>query len=90
MSRAACSSAPLEWGRHRTLEIDKSGDILDPSQDRLRKGGTGLGLSICKAVLEQLGGQIDFETESGRGARLFFDLPEWRAGDPERRTEATP
>ncbi len=27
---------------------------------------------------------------SGKGTRLFFDLPEWHAGDPEGRAEATP
>ena len=46
------------------------------ASDRRQKGGTGLGLSICKAILEQLGGRIDFETEAGKGTTLYFDLPE--------------
>jgi signal transduction histidine kinase len=49
--------------------------------DRRRLGGTGLGLSICRAIIEDLGGRIDFETEAGAGTTLFFELPEQRAGD---------
>ena len=44
--------------------------------DRRQRGGTGLGLSICKAIIEGLGGRIDFETETGKGTTLYFDLPE--------------
>ncbi len=53
------------------------------ASDRRQKGGTGLGLSICKAILQQLGGRIDFKSEAGKGTTLYFDLPEWRAGDAE-------
>jgi len=60
------------------------------ASDRRQKGGTGLGLSICKAILEQLGGQIDFETESGKGTTLFFDLPEWSERHAERPARADP
>ncbi len=38
-------------------------------------GGTGLGLTIAKAIVERLGGRIDFETAPGEGTRFFFDLP---------------
>ncbi len=48
--------------------------------DRRRLGGTGLGLSICRAIVEDLGGRIDFETELGSGTTLFFDLPEHPGG----------
>ncbi len=60
------------------------------SSDRRQKGGTGLGLSICKAILEGLGGELDFETETGKGTTLYFDLPEWREGETERRAGAGP
>jgi CheY-like chemotaxis protein len=36
--------------------------------------GTGLGLSIAKANAELLGGQLDFESEPGRGSRFFFTV----------------
>ena len=54
------------------------------ASDRRQKGGTGLGLNICKAIVEQLGGQIDFETETGRGTKLYFDLPECDPDDTVR------
>ncbi|RYG55033.1 HAMP domain-containing histidine kinase, partial [bacterium] len=46
----------------------------DASATRPR-GGTGLGLSICKAIVEQLGGDIDFETGPQQGTTFFFELP---------------
>ncbi|RYF44582.1 MAG: HAMP domain-containing histidine kinase, partial [Cytophagaceae bacterium] len=34
-----------------------------------------LGLSICKAIVEQLGGGINFETGPQQGTTFFFELP---------------
>ena len=42
------------------------------------KGETGLGLSICKAIIDLMGGHIDFETTPNVGTTFYFDLPEWR------------
>jgi signal transduction histidine kinase len=43
------------------------------------RNGCGLGLSISKAIVEQLGGRLDFETTAGEGTEFFFELPEWDA-----------
>lgn len=40
-----------------------------------RSGGSGLGLSICKAIVEQLDGQINFTTEPGTGTTFHVELP---------------
>jgi len=45
------------------------------SADSRRKGGTGLGLSICKAIVEEHGGRIRFESTEGEGTRFFVELP---------------
>jgi len=39
------------------------------------RSGTGLGMSISKAIMEELGGAISFETEIGAGTTFFVDLP---------------
>jgi HPt (histidine-containing phosphotransfer) domain-containing protein len=37
--------------------------------------GAGLGLSVAKRVIEQLGGAIGFESETGSGSTFWFTLP---------------
>lgn len=37
--------------------------------------GTGLGLSMSKSIVERFGGDIHFETESGKGAVFCITLP---------------
>ncbi len=45
------------------------------SSDTRQKGGTGLGLVIAKEITERHGGRLWFESEPGKGARFFVDLP---------------
>ena len=59
----------------------------EDSSDMRQKGGTGLGLSISKAIVEGLGGDIGFETETGTGTTFYFHLPLWR--DPAAVPSAT-
>jgi len=40
------------------------------------RSGTGLGMSISKAIIEELGGAINFETEVGAGTTFHIDIPE--------------
>lgn len=40
-----------------------------------QSGGTGLGLAICKELVVQMGGDIRFVTETGKGTTFYVDLP---------------
>jgi PAS domain S-box-containing protein len=44
--------------------------------------GTGLGLSICQGIVAEHGGRIWAESESGKGAVFFIELPAYVGSDP--------
>ena len=54
------------------LQIGSSSDV--------QVRGTGLGLAIVKAIVEQQGGQVDFESAEGVGTTFFVRFPKTQAG----------
>lgn len=80
-------SAREEGGRIRISVVDSGPGIPEEfresifskfaqadSSDTREKGGTGLGLAISKAIVEQHGGTIGFDTECGKGTTFHFEL----------------
>ena len=47
---------------------------VDASPTR-KTGGSGLGLSICRHLIEMHNGQINVQSEAGRGSTFYFTIP---------------
>lgn len=47
-----------------------------------REGGTGLGVVLARAVIEQHGGAVVYESDAGRGTRVTVRLPARPASTP--------
>lgn len=50
------------------------------SSDKRKKGGTGLGLAITRELMEQMNGEVNFDSVDGKGATFWLQLPDINSG----------
>lgn len=57
------------------IEADIRDKIFDPFFTTKGTRGTGLGLSICYSIIKDHGGDIEIESDNGRGTRFIIRIP---------------
>lgn len=67
----------------RGIPAEERTRIFDPFYTTRQVGqGTGLGLAVCHALVSAMGGEIEVESDVGRGTRFRLLLPAAEPGGP--------
>jgi len=49
-------------------------ESFQQDEEGIKKGGTGLGLAIARKIVSAMGGDLQVESEAGKGSRFFFTI----------------
>jgi PAS domain S-box-containing protein len=49
-------------------------ESFQQDEEGVKKGGTGLGLVIAKQIVSAMGGELEVESEIGKGSKFFFSI----------------
>jgi len=70
------------------IKAENLSRIFEPFFTTKRIGaGSGLGLSICRNIIHEFGGDIQVESELGKGTRFVVRLPVWSEAAQLRSTQ---
>ncbi|OSM04987.1 PAS domain S-box protein [Magnetofaba australis] len=73
----------------RGIPAHKAQEVFEPfnrlGADHSGVEGSGIGLAICRRLMEEMGGAIGFESEAGKGALFWIDIP--LSGDAAQSSE---
>jgi len=95
------SHPKLPTGRYLEISVQDSGcgipseslpqifDLYFSTKQRGLERGTGLGLAICHSIIQKHGGEINCESELGRGTVFRFLLPAATDEPPQKSAETT-
>jgi PAS domain S-box-containing protein len=73
------------------IKPEDMGRIFEPFFSTKRVGaGSGLGLSICRNIIDEFGGDIQVESDVGKGTRVVVRLPRWTEAAALRSVGETP
>ena len=63
--------------KEQLLHITEPFYRTDKSRSRA-EGGAGLGLALCKQIVHTHGAQMHFESEVGKGTKIFVTFTSWQ------------
>jgi signal transduction histidine kinase len=82
-------------GEYITVSVSDTGEGIDPDllprvfmRGVSGRGGKGYGLSMCRTIIEAHGGEIDIESEIGKGTTVTFTIPVYGGQENRERRAA--